>query len=171
MWNMITRLPKSPAMRTGILSLLILWLAGLSFAASASDDDATDHSQKTLEKLLKVMPSASVVMLQMGERYKNLYWAAKLGQWEFAEYQTEEMEELIRTLIITRPARAKTANAFLHAVFPMISEAAADRDWPRFERAFGELRDQCMACHAKNDHAFVTLPIPKSANSPVLNMQ
>lgn len=169
MLNTIIHLPRFLSTKTWGLSLLGLLLTGLSLSAPA--DETSNLQQQKLDQLLAVMPSASVIMLQMGERYKNLYWAAKLGQWEFAEYQTEEMEELINTLKITRPARAKTADEFLQAVFPMISEAAASRNGPRFEQAFSEMRKQCMACHAKNDHAFVTLPIPKSANSPVLGMK
>jgi hypothetical protein len=149
-----------------LFALTGLWLASPGIATADSPAPTT-----TLEQLAKVMPGASVIMLQMGERYKNLYWAAKQGKWEFAEYQTEEMEDLLQTLKITRPARAKTADEFLHAVFPMISKAAASRDWQRFEHAFESMRHQCMACHEKNDHAFVTLPIPKSANSPVLGME
>ncbi|MBL1275949.1 MAG: hypothetical protein COB30_007665 [Ectothiorhodospiraceae bacterium] len=162
--------PKYRSSKSLGLSILGLLFTSMSFSAHAAEASDTPHAT-TMEQLAKVMPGASVIMLQMGERYKNLYWAGKLGKWEFAAYQTEEMEDLIHTLKITRPARAETADEFLKAVYPMISEAAASRDWPRFEKAFDELRGQCMSCHAKNDHSFVTLPIPKSANSPVLNMK
>ncbi|NOX76502.1 MAG: hypothetical protein GXP17_07815, partial [Gammaproteobacteria bacterium] len=158
-----------------ITTLLLPPLFLLMGATAIADETQGGHDvtpqQHTLDNLVKVMPGASVIMLQMGERYKNLYWAAKQGKWEFAEYQTEEMEDLLKTLKITRPARAKTADEFLKNVFPMITEAAASRDWSRFEHDFDTLRHQCMACHAKNDHAFITLPIPKSANSPVLGMK
>lgn len=153
-----------------LLRLATLSLLLLSLSAQAADWRTTAPAADKLENLVAVMPGASVIMLQMGERYKNLYWAAKQNKWEFAEYQTEEMEDLLIMLKITRPARAKTADEFLEAVFPMISEATASKDWKRFEHAFETLRHQCMACHAKNDHAFITLPMPKSANSPVLGM-
>ena len=137
----------------------------------AADWRESSTDKNKINSLLTVMPGASVIMLQMGERYKNLYWAAKQEKWAFAEYQTEEMEELIRMLKITRPARAKTANEFQQAVFPSLPDAIANWDWKTFVPAFNQLRTQCMSCHAKNDHAFITLPIPRSANSPVLNMQ
>jgi len=120
--------------------------------------------------MTKVIPSVSNIMIQMGERYKNLYWAAKMGKWEFANYQVEEMQELIKTLQITRPKRADTASEFLQAVIPAMPKAIESKQWTEFETGFELLRQQCMTCHAKNDHAFITLPIPKSANSPVLNM-
>jgi hypothetical protein len=111
------------------------------------------------------------IMLQLGERYRNLYWAAKLERWEFAAYQGEEIEELVEKLIAAQPKRAKSAGKFLAKVYPRLPEAIGTREWRRFERAFEELRTQCMACHEKNGKAFITLPVPKSASSPVLNMQ
>jgi len=69
--------------------------------------------EEKVNQMTKVIPSASNIMIQMGERYKNLYWAAKMGKWEFANYQVEEMQELIKTLQITRPKKADTASEFL----------------------------------------------------------
>ena len=153
---------------TLLLLLALTTLTGTNVNAADWRETATETDK--IAKLLSVMPGASVIMLQMGERYKNLYWAAKQGKWAFAEYQIEEMEDLIETLKITRPTRAKTASEFQQLVFPAVPDAIKKHGWKTFAPAFEQLRNQCMACHAKNDHAFITLPIPKSANSPVLNM-
>lgn len=113
---------------------------------------------------------ASELMLQMGERYKNLYWAAKLGQWDFARYQAEEMQELIEKLIRAEPEREKSARVFLEKVYPALPDAIRTRDWEQFASAFDRMRVECEACHRKNAHAYIKLPIPKSATSPVLNL-
>ena len=155
----------------------ILLLLSLSIFSSAhADNDVADWrkdstADEKLEQLISVIPSTSVIMLQMGERYKNLYWAAKQGKWKFANYQMEEMEQLIDMLIITRPNREKTAMEFKNTVFSSMPEVVKSENWNTFKAGFENLRNACMACHAKNDHSFITLPIPKSANSPVLGMQ
>lgn len=149
-----------------ILGLTLVTLTN----ANAADWRSTAADNQKIKRLVTVMPSASVIMLQMGDRYKNLYWAARLEKWDFAEYQMEEMAELVKMLKITRPGRAKTASEFQQAVFPRLPEAIASHNWATFETAFDQLRTQCMSCHTKNGHAFITLPIPKSANSPVLNL-
>ncbi len=155
-----------------ITMILLMCFTAIVNAEETGDDWRTNASNKQkLQNLIAVMPGASVIMLQMGERYKNLYWAAKQNKWEFAQYQVEEMEDLINSLIITRPARAATAKDFKTAVFEILPKAIESQNWQNFEKTFETLRGQCMACHAKNDHAFITLPIPKSANSPVLNMR
>ncbi len=107
----------------------------------------------------------------MGERYKNLYCAAKLNRWEFAEYQLEEMEALAKQVRLTQPARAATAQAFLEQSIPPMEQAVATRDWSRFEEGFTALRAGCMHCHVQNDHPFIVLPVaPATASSPVLNL-
>jgi hypothetical protein len=157
---------------------LVLPFLLLPFGAAASGDDGAHDWRKSapieekVERLVEVMPGASNLMLEMGDRYRNLYWAARQGKWDFAAYQAEEIEQLIETLKITRPKRAATAAEFQARAYPRILDAAKSGDWPVFEKAYEDLRGACMACHVQNDHAFVVLPVaPVSAPSPVLNMQ
>lgn len=146
----------------------------LSFLFVNQPAFATDwrHTAKPSDKinnLVQVMPGASVIMQQMGERYRNLYWAAKQKRWKFAEYQIEEMQDLIETLIITRPKRAKTATKFMKTAFKLYPAALKKQDWLHFRNSFENMRKQCMVCHVDNDHAFIVLPKhPRMGNSPVL---
>ncbi|KPK04463.1 MAG: hypothetical protein AMJ64_13590 [Betaproteobacteria bacterium SG8_39] len=149
----------------GVCALLV------GAAASANDDwRKSAPMDKKVDNLVQVMPGAANLMIEMGFRYQNLYWAAKQGKWEFAQYQAEEMEALLKTLMITRPKRAKTAEVFLKTGFAALEPVLKARDLPRFEAGFEKMRQACMTCHQQNEHAFVTLPLPKRAYSPVLNM-
>lgn len=148
----------------------IVLISLLSIATATADWRKQGSADQKINKLVKVIPGASEIMLQVGERYKNMYWAAKQGKWEFAGYQAEELESLIKKLQITRPKRANTAGEFLSSVYPDIEKATTGRSWKTFESAFDSMRKQCMICHVKNDHAFIKLEKPKTASSPVLNM-
>ncbi len=152
----------------------VFGLCTLPFVATALAEEDWRKSapvEKKLAKLVEVMPGAANLMIEMGFRYQNLYWAAKQGKWAFAEYQAEEMESLVKTLMITRPKRAKTADVFLKTGFKDVEAALKARDPVRFEASFEKMRQACMTCHQQNEHAFVTLPLPKRAFSPVLNME
>lgn len=152
-------------------SVIVLLVSLCSSVAWANDDwRKTAPKGKKIENLIKVMPGASNLMLQMGERYRNLYWAGKQGKWEFAAYQIEEMQDLIETLIITRPKRGATAKEFLASAFTEFPKAIETRDSQRFTAAFEHMRAQCMVCHSKNEHSFIVLsPQPQKGNSPVLD--
>jgi len=158
--------------QTALLGLTLL-LAPLTHAGESTTPDwrQTASSDEKVKNLTKVMPGASTLMLQMGERYRNMYWAGKLGKWEFAEYQVEEIEEIVKTLIITRPGRAETAQDFLDTGLHSFATAFKKRDWLTFKTAFEQMHVQCITCHARNAHAFITLPkIPAMGNSLVLEV-
>ncbi len=157
-----------------LLAISLSLAAGNALASSAAPvaDDwrkgASDDEK--LAHLTEVMRGASNLMIEMGERYKNLYWAAKQGKWAFAEYQREEMQDLVETLTITRPGRAATAQVFLDEGFRALDEALPSKDWGRFNAAFEAMRGQCMTCHQANDHAFIELPaVPPMGTSPILD--
>jgi len=157
-------------MNKTILGMALIGLVLLGRAQAADDWRQQGSDAVKMNNLIEVIPSTSDIMFQMGERYKNLYWAARQGKWEFTEYQMEEMQGLIRTLMITRPGRRITAQVFLDRGFTGIAEAIEHRNWSDFERAFLEMRRECIACHSKNDHAFITLNrIPAKGGSPVLD--
>ena len=131
---------------------------------------SADNDQQ-LKKLIQLVPGTAHWMVEMGERYKNLYWAAKQGKWEFAEYQLEEIEGLVHRVQLARPKRAKTAQEFLDGAIPSMMNTLKQRDWAGFREGFLGLRAACIHCHGQNDHAFIVLPRePATASSPVLNL-
>jgi hypothetical protein len=148
---------------------LVLGIIGNPVAADwrKSGDDA-----EKLRNLVAALPGTSHWMFEVGERYKNLYWAAKQEKWEFAEYQLEEIESLVKLVKLTRPQRTASADEFLDSAIPRMEAGLATREWKTFKSSFKQLSQACMHCHAQNDHAFVVLPAePKSASSPVLNLR
>ena len=146
--------------------------AGLLASASIPADWRDEGSTETqLANLVKLVPGTAHWMFEIGERYKNLYWAAKQENWEFAQYQVEEIEKLVEVVKLARPKRAETAQEFLETGLPAIQRGVESRTWGGFQPAFVQLQHSCMTCHVKNDHGFITVPLqPKTASSPVLNM-
>lgn len=158
--------------RNIVLASMIVVITGSALAAGPAADwrQSAEVPQK-VERLVEALPNAANIMIEVGERYQNLYWAAKQGKWQFAVYQTEELKELLEKLQVVSPKRAASTEEFLDAVYPMLPEAAKTRDWKKFEPAFEKMRHECVACHGKNEMGFVQLPIPRRATSPVLNME
>ena len=154
------------------LILFSVFMLSTSVYADSQVNDwrKTGTDKQKLDNVVKVIPGASNIMLQMGQRYNNLYWAAKQEKWEFAQYQIEEMESLVKTLIITRPKRAATAKTFQATAFKLYPQAIEGKNKKKFFRAFEHMRNQCMICHSENDHAFIILSAkPSKGNSPVLD--
>lgn len=151
-----------------LIGFLLLSAAGLH----AADWRKEGTAEEQLGHLVDLVPGAAHWMIEMGERYKNLYWAARQEKWEFAAYQAEEIEKLVEILILARPGRAESARIFLGNTFPALHDAVASHQWENFETAFRKLNAECMACHTREDHGFVQIPPePATASSPVLNLK
>ena len=157
-------------MKTILLTVSLLITSHVIAETGNDDWRKTGSNEEKLNNIVEVIPSAADIMFQMGERYRNLYWAGKQGKWEFAQYQTEEMQRLVKTLIITSPKRADTAKVFLRDAFDGYGKAIKNKDWGKFQNAFESMRQRCMACHIQNEHAYVVLnKQPMKGNSPVLD--
>lgn len=156
--------------QTGLLVLLFT-LSGAAMAEKREDWRRSASTEARVEQILKTLPSTAHVMNEVGARYQNLYWAGKLGQWEFAQYQAEEIVKLIELLQISSPKRAATAQVFLDKAMVEFDKAIASRDWDTFLHAFRTMRAQCLVCHQANDHGFIIPPEhPVTAPSVVLNL-
>ncbi|MEJ2308219.1 MAG: hypothetical protein P8Z78_02735 [Gammaproteobacteria bacterium] len=76
-----------------------------------------------LADLTTLAPGAAHWMAGMGERDQNIDWAAKQEKREFTMYQAEEIEKLVETRMLARPARAGAARLFHEKVFPALNKA------------------------------------------------
>ncbi len=151
------------------LLICTLLTATNTYADSYIDWRKTGTDQEKQNNLVKALPGTSTHMLQVGERYRHLYWAGKLEKWQFAEYQVEEIQDLLKTVGITRPKRKATADIFLDKAFYLFPSAIKNKNQQQFLKAFQHMRSECLSCHAANKHSFITLPSkPKRSNSLVL---
>ena len=150
---------------------IVFGLAGLlSCSVAVADDWRSDGSDaEKLEQLIRAMPNTAALMLQVGDRYNNLYWAARQGQWEYAGYQMAEMQGALRRNAVTRPGRAANLQSFLDEGFEGMKEAIEAQDDERFFRSFEQMRGQCMSCHADTGYAFIAVPAqPPRPSNPAL---
>lgn len=153
-----------------VLTTILMLTCSSAIAANNSDWRKNGSHEEKLTNLVKVIPSTSDLMIQMGERYRNLYWAGKQGKWQFAEYQLEEMAGLIKTLKITRPKRSASIKDYFGHAFEPVETAIKNKNWKQFSVNFEVMRNHCMACHKVSNHGFIVLkPKPAKGNSPVLD--
>ena len=138
--------------------------------AVAGDWRVTGSSQKKIDNLVKIMPSASGSMLQMGERYRNVFWAALQENWLFAEYQAKKMQEQVNVLMVSNPELKPASEQFLQKGMNQLIPAIQSKNWTEFKNAFMQMRQACNECHEQNKLGFITLrEKPAKGISPVLH--
>lgn len=114
-----------------------------------------------LDTVAKQLRGFDMAMVETGYRYNELYWAAREGNWGFADYQIKKIRTAIENGLERRPKRAASAQKFLTIILPAIEGAIARQDSATFRDQFGALTSGCNDCHASEKVDFVRIAEPR----------
>jgi hypothetical protein len=96
-------------------SCLIILAAGVAYAQTPDwlqDKGSVDAKVKALAD---IQPGLGTIMIEYSGRYTNMYYAAKGGNWDLADYMLKEAREIQEVGETTRPGRASGLKAFEQA--------------------------------------------------------
>jgi hypothetical protein len=159
-------LTMSTLVKTLIAAGCLMALSNMSYAGSDWLKGTTEQQLKTLANL---QPGLGTVMIEYSRRYTAMYYAAKGGNWDMAEYQLKEMPEIQEVGENTRPARAPMLKAFEEDQLAKLGETVKAKDWKKFQVAFKNATEGCNGCHAANGFQYIKYELPKSSPSPTSN--
>ncbi len=121
--------------------------------------------------LWAIQPGLGTVMIEYGNRFSRLYFAAKAGNWDMAKYQVDEMREIQEVGEITRPGRAPMLKAFESNFLDALDKAVQGKDSNAFNTAYNQAVAGCNGCHAASSGAnwksynYVKIQVPNADNS------
>jgi hypothetical protein len=155
-----------PAFRKSTIAVsLLLALAGGAYAAS---DWLTGSTEQQLKTLAAIQPGLGTVMIEYANRYSDIYYAAKAGNWPLAAYQLKEMREIQEVGETTRPGRAAGLKAFEQSFLDPLDKTIVSRDFQSFETAFKAGIQGCDGCHAALGFPYIKYELPSSPPSPLV---
>jgi hypothetical protein len=153
------------SMRKPVITAVCFSLvAGGAYAASDWLKGSTEEQLKTLAEL---QPGLGTVMIEYSNRYTNMYYAAKGGNWDLAAYQLKEALEIQEVGETTRPARAAGLKAFETAYLEPLDAAIKAKDFATFEKTFKGGIQGCNGCHAAQGFPFIKYELPNAPASPL----
>jgi hypothetical protein len=141
-------------------------LLTLSAGGYAASDWLKGTPDQQLKALAELQPGLGTVMIEYGNRFSTMYYAAKGANWGMADYQLKEMREIQEVGETTRPARAPMLKAFESSSLDKLAETIKAKDWKKFDAAAKEAVEGCNGCHAANGFSFIKYVLPKSSPSP-----
>jgi cytochrome c553 len=121
--------------------------------------------------LWNIQPGLGTVMIEYGNRFSRLYFAAKSGNWDMAKYQLGEMIEIQEVGETTRPNRAPMLKAFEENFFAALDKAIDANDAQAFDTAYTAVAEGCNACHTASSgtnwksYQFVKIQVPTADNN------
>lgn len=118
------------------------------------------HREMTVDDIATIQPGLARIMPEVGIRTWKLYYAAKEGHWELANFQWKEIKELMELGAFTRPKHEDALNQFMAEDWPPIGQAIKDKDFEAFEKAFHHSIEQANAYHELKEKPYIRWQLP-----------
>lgn len=136
------------ALAAGAALLLIGGIPGTSA-------QETKDVQKQVDEIRGVLPKFAIPMREVGDRFQNIYFAAKDGNWALAAYMSKYMNGALTPASVTKPAEYKVWKSFYTDTFDPVNKAIQAKDWKAFEAAYTAVIKDCNSCHDAMGYGFI----------------
>jgi len=142
-----------------------LLVAATLFALSAGIAHATDpDTQKQLDAIKAAIPKFAVPMREVGDRFQDMYSAAKGGNWALAAYMSKYMNGAMNPAKLTKPEEYKAWQGFYDGAFAPVNKAIQAKDLKGFEKEYTAVIPTCNGCHEGMGYGFIKVVKQKAAS-------
>lgn len=124
----------------------------------------TDEKFNTLAG---IQPGMGTVMIDYSNRFTNMYYAAKAGNWDLASYMLKEAMEIQEVGETTAPALAEALTSFEDSYLTPLGNTIQAKDFKAFQQAFNDGVKGCNGCHVAQGHPYIKYVLPKQPTSPL----
>ena len=126
----------------GVVVVSLLASIALLFAADLND-------------VVGVLPKFAIPMREVGDRFQNMYFAAKGGNWGLAFYMSKYMNNAMNPAKLTKPDEYPLWASFYTDKFAPVNKAISAKDLAGFEKEYTTVIKECNACHTAMGYAFI----------------
>ena len=145
-------------MATTALRVLFWGLVlGLGSATSISTAQEAKDLQKQVDEVRSALPKFAIPMREVGDRFQNMYFAAKGGNWALAAYMSKYMNNSMNPASVTKPAEYKVWKSFYDETFMSVNKAIQAKDFKAFDTAYTAVIKDCNNCHEGMGYGFIRL--------------
>jgi hypothetical protein len=115
-----------------------------------------------LNDVISVLRKFAIPMREVGDRYQNMYFAAKDGNWGLAFYMSKYMNGAMNPARITKPDEYAMWKSFYDDTFVSVNKAIVAKDFAAFDKAYMSAMKTCNECHAAMGYGFIKVVKQKS---------
>jgi hypothetical protein len=135
-------------MRKRLMAVALVALATLLGAGSVA-------FAAELKDVIDVLPKFAIPMREVGDRFQNMYFAAKAGNWGLAYYMSKYMNGAMNPAKVTKPAEYPLWEGFYKEKFAPVNKAIVAKDFAAFEKEYTAVIKECNACHTAMGYGFI----------------
>ena len=130
-------------------------MGALLVFGGASALAADTETQGQLDAIKAALPKFAIPMREVGDRFQNIYFAAKGGNWALAAYMSKYMNGALNPAKLTKPEEYGMWKRFYEDKFGPVEKAIQAKNFAEFDTAYTRVIDDCNSCHRKSDYGFI----------------
>ncbi len=134
---------------------MTMLMAAIPLALAASGAYAQADVQKQIDEVKGALPKFAIPMREVGDRFQNIYFAAKDGNWALAAYMAKYMNGAMTPASVTKPAEYAVWKSFYGDTFAPVNKAIQAKDLKAFETAYTAVINDCNNCHQGMGYGFI----------------
>ena len=142
-------------------SMLIAVVAVLAAATAPFAADLND--------VIGALPKFAIPMREVGDRFQNMYFAAKEGNWALAYYMSKYMNGALNPAKVTKPEEYGLWKSFYDDTFAPVNKAIFAKDFKAFEKEYAAAMKGCNECHAGMGYSFIKVVKQKAPSDVGIN--
>jgi len=131
-------------------SLLIFSVVSLAYAEGVD-------MQKQIDAVKAALPKFAIPMREVGDRFQNMYFAAKSGNWALANYMSKYMNSAMNPAKLTKPDEYPAWADFYGKTFEPVKKAIMAQDFKAFDKEYKAAMISCNECHAGMGYGFIKI--------------
>jgi len=126
-----------------LIMVMVLLAAGSTpFAADLND-------------VIGALPKFAIPMREVGDRFQNICFAAKDGNWGLAFYTSKDMNGAMNPAKVTKLQEYGLWKSFYDETFAPVNKAIVANDFKAFEKEYTAVIKSCNDCQAGMGYAFI----------------
>ena len=144
-----------------IISLFLLASTTVLYAAE-------ETLQKQIEEIKGALPKFAIPMREVGDRFQNMYYAARGGNWGLAAYMSKYMNGAMNPAKVTKPKEYEDWKSFYENTFGPVNKAIGAQDFKAFTKEYDAVIPSCNACHDAMGYTFIkVIKMPEPADKGI----
>ena len=112
--------------------------------------------------ILGTTPKFAITMREYGDRFSDMYYAAKGGNWALAAYLDHYLRASLNWTKITKPKEQEAIKSFHQGYLDPLLVTVGNKDLPAFLTQYQKTLEGCNGCHKAMGYGFITVGMPKA---------
>lgn len=110
-------------------------LLAVAVAFGATVSPAQEKNTPDVKDVIGVLPKFAIPMREVGDRFQNMYVAAKAGNWALAYDMSKYINGATNPAKITKPDKYPMWSGFYESSMDSVNKALFAKDFATFEKA------------------------------------